>query len=287
MSQAPVQNKFRVGSLELTVVSDGTVLGDAGAIFGVVPRSLWEPLVGPPGSHHRFPQGLNCVIFRSLGKLILIETGMGNKISGKLREHLFPGDYGFLLEDMAKVGIKPEEVDIVINTHLHADHCGWNTAVRNGKVVPTFPRARYWVQKGEWEAARNPNDRTRGTYLPENLGAVEESGQLHLVDGETDVTPEVKIFCTPGHTADHASVAITSGGETALYLGDINQHPIQLERYPWISAFDVLPLLAIETKKKLVERAIREQTLLICVHHPFPGVGRMTQVNGRRSWQPL
>lgn len=287
MSANPVQNKFRVGSLELTVVSDGTVLGDAGATFGVVPRSLWEPLVGPPDSHHRLPQGLNCVIFRSLGKLILIETGMGNKISGKLKEHLYPGDYGFLLEDMARVGIKPEEVDIVINTHLHADHCGWNTAVKDGKIVPTFSKAHYWIQQGEWEAAIHPNERTKGTYLAENLVPIEESGQLHLVDGDADVTPEVKVISTPGHTVDHASVVITSGHETAIYLGDINQHPIQLERYPWVSAFDVLPLLAIETKKKIVERAIREQALLICVHHPYPGVGRIAQVDGRRTWRPL
>ena len=287
MSSTPIQNKFRVGSIDLTVVSDGTVYGDSGAIFGVVPRSLWEPEVGSPNSHHRFPQGLNCVIFRSLGKLILIETGMGNKVSGKFKEHLYPGEYGFLMEDMARVGIKPEDVDIVINTHLHADHCGWNTAVRDGKIVPTFPRARYWIQQGEWEAATNPNDRTRGTYFAENLVPVEKSGQLYLVDGEVDVTPEVKITQTPGHTADHASVIITSGHETAIYLGDINQHPIQLERYAWTPAHDVLPLLSIETKKKIVERAIREQALLICVHHPYPGVGRMTQVGGRRSWQSL
>jgi glyoxylase-like metal-dependent hydrolase (beta-lactamase superfamily II) len=294
------KGRYRVGSLELVVLSDGTFRLDAGAVFGVVPRPMWEPVVEDLDESHRTGLGLNCLLLRSEGRTILIETGVGDK--GRESWQASPLEEGNLLSDLAAHGFRPEDVDIVINTHLHADHCGWNTrylpvrqaglpagqAGRDGKLVPTFPRARYFIQRGEWEAARHPNERTRATYLAENLTPLEESGRLELVEGETRVTSEVVIIPSPGHTEHHASVVITSGGETALYVGDIAQHRVQLERLAWVAAFDVLPLVSLETKRQLLERAIRENALVISVHLPFPGAGRMTATSeGRRRWQPL
>lgn len=275
------------------MLSDGTFRLDAGAVFGVVPRSMWEPVVQDLDEHHRTSLGLNCLLLQSDGRTILIETGVGDK--GRESWLASPLEQGNLLSDLAAHGLQPEDVDIVINTHLHADHCGWNTryvsvdqAGQGKKLVPTFPRARYYIQRGEWEAARHPNERTRATYLPENLTPLEESGRLELVEGETRVTPEVTIIPSPGHTEHHASVVITSGGEAALYVGDIAQHRVQLERTAWVSAFDVLPLVSLETKRRLMERAVRENALVISVHLPFPGAGRMTMTpEGRRRWQPL
>ena len=294
------EGKYRVGSLELVVLSDGTFRLDAGAVFGVVPRPMWEPVVDDLDEHHRTSLGLNCLLLKSDGKTILIETGVGDK--GRKSWLASPLEQGNLLSDLAAHGLRPEDVDIVINTHLHADHCGWNTrylpAEQGGlaaghesddkRLVPTFPRARYFIQRGEWEAARHPNERTRATYLAENLTPLEESGRLELVEGETRVTPEVTIIPSPGHTEHHASVVITSGGEVALYVGDIAQHRVQLERTAWVSAFDVLPLVSLETKRRLMERAVQENALVISVHLPFPGAGRMTMTpEGRRRWQPL
>jgi glyoxylase-like metal-dependent hydrolase (beta-lactamase superfamily II) len=287
------RGKYRVGSLELVVLSDGIFRLDAGAVFGVVPRLMWEPLVGDLDEHHRTSLGLNCLLLQSEGKTILIETGVGDK--GRKSWLASPLADGNLLSDLAAHALRPEDIDIVINTHLHADHCGWNTrylaadqADRDKKLVPTFPRARYFIQRGEWEAARHPNERTRATYLAENLTPLEENGQLELVDGETPVTSEVVIIPSPGHTEHHASVVITSSGEVALYVGDIAQHRVQLERTAWVSAFDVLPLVSLETKRRLMERAVRENALVISVHLPFPGAGRMTVTSeGRRKWQPL
>jgi len=294
------KGRYRVGSLELVVLSDGTFRLDAGAVFGVVPRLLWEPVVEDLDESHRTSLGLNCLLLQSEGKTILIETGVGDKARESWQAS--PLEEGNLLSDLAAHGFRPEDVDIVINTHLHADHCGWNTrylpvrqaglsagqADQDRKLVPTFPRARYLIQRGEWEAARHPNERTRATYLAENLTPLEESGHLELIEGETRVTSEVMVIPSPGHTADHASVVITSGGEVALYVGDIAQHRAQLERLAWVSAFDVLPLVSLETKRGLMERAIRENALVISVHLPFPGAGRMTTTpEGRRHWQPL
>jgi len=286
------RGRYRVGSLELVVLSDGTFRLDAGAVFGVVPRLMWEPVVEDLDDSHRTSLGLNCLLLRSEGKTILIETGVGDK--GRESWQASPLGEGNLLSDLAAHGLRPEEVDIVINTHLHADHCGWNTryqpsgeASGDGKLTPTFAHARYFIQRGEWQAARRPNERTRATYLAENLTPLEESGQLELVEGETRVTSEVSIIPSSGHTEHHASVVITSGSETALYVGDIAQHRVQLERLAWVSAFDVLPLVSLETKRRLMERAIRENALVISVHLPFPGAGRVTMTpEGRRQWQP-
>jgi glyoxylase-like metal-dependent hydrolase (beta-lactamase superfamily II) len=294
------KGKYRVGSLELVVLSDGTFRLDAGAVFGVVPRPMWEPVVEDLDESHRTSLGLNCLLLQSEGKTILIETGVGDKARESWQAS--PLEEGNLLSDLAAHGFQPEDVDIVINTHLHADHCGWNTrylpirqaglsagqADQDRKLVATFPRARYLIQRGEWEAARHPNERTRATYLAENLTPVEESGHLELIEGETRVTSEVVVIPSPGHTEHHASVVITSGGEVALYVGDIAQHRAQLERLAWVSAFDVLPLVSLETKRGLMERAMRENALVISVHLPFPGAGRMTTTpEGRRRWQAL
>jgi glyoxylase-like metal-dependent hydrolase (beta-lactamase superfamily II) len=281
-----VADWFPLGDCQLLVVSDGIFRLDAGAMFGVTPRVMWEPLVGPLDEAHRLAAGLNCLLVRLEGRLIIVETGVGNKPTR------VPGgadvtEAGTLLEDLARQGIQPQDVDIVVNTHLHYDHCGGNTTYRDGKLAPTFARARYLLQKGEWEEANHPNERTRASYLPENLEPLAESRQLELVDGEVDVTKGVRILPAPGHTAHHAIVEVTSAGQTALYIGDVAQHPLMLERLVWISSFDVLPLVSLETKKRVLERALAEDALLISPHCPPPGIGRLRLVGGKHKWQSL
>jgi glyoxylase-like metal-dependent hydrolase (beta-lactamase superfamily II) len=278
----------RLGSLDLHILSDGTYYQDAGAVFGIVPRVMWERIVQPKvDSQHRMPLGLNCLLVHSRGKLVLIETGVGDKEGH--RRQASPAGEGTLLIELAALGIRPDEIDVVINTHLHADHCGWNTKqLEDGKLVPTFPKARYLIQRGEWEAATHPNERTRATYLAENLLPLEEAGALELIDGERSVTPEITVIDTRGHTEDHASVVLSSGGETAIYIGDMVQHHVQLERTAWVSSFDLLPLVSMETKRRIVERAVRDRALIISVHSPFPGLGRMTVgEDGKKHWEPV
>jgi glyoxylase-like metal-dependent hydrolase (beta-lactamase superfamily II) len=226
---------------------------------------------------------MNCLLVRSSGKLVLIETGTGDKEGH--RRQASPAADGNLMSELDAAGVRPEEVDIVVNTHLHADHCGWNTRAEGDRAVPTFPNARYLIQRGEWEAATHPNERTRATYFSENLLPLEDAGQLELIDGEHSVTPEITIIDTHGHTFDHASVVLSSGGETAIYIGDLVQHHIQLERTAWVASFDLLPLVSMETKKRIVERALRERALIISVHDEFPGLGRITMgEDGKKHW---
>lgn len=283
MSATPI---YRVGSREVRVLSDGVIWLDAGAVFGLVPKIMWQRVTGETNELNQIPLALNCLLLESDGKTVLIETGQGNKDFEQTRRRGWEPDHGKLIEDLARNGVQPADVDIVINTHLHNDHTGWNTVENSdGELAVTFPNARYYIQRGEWEDAMHPNERTRATYLPENLLPVEAAGQIEFIDGETQITSDITVIETPGHTAEHASVVIANGGESAIYLGDMIQHQVQLERVAWLSAFDVLPLINLETKKRLIADAIKNSSLLVAVHNPFPGVGRMSAgERGRNVW---
>jgi glyoxylase-like metal-dependent hydrolase (beta-lactamase superfamily II) len=277
---------LRLGDLELLVVSDGVLRQDAGAAFGLTPRVMWEPYVPDLDDKYRLGMGLNCLVVRGGGKTVLVETGVGGK-SGRIPGAAGIEGSGTLLQNLAREGIRPEDVDIVVNTHLHFDHAGGNTVTSDGRPAPAFPRARYLIQKGEWRVASSPNERTRATYLAENFEPLEDARQVELVEGETEIIKGVRLLPAPGHTADHCIVELDSGGELALYVGELAQHPVMLERIAWISAFDVLPLVSLETKKRVIERALERRALIVSVHAPYPGLGRLRLEEAKRRWEPL
>ena len=277
---------LRLGDLELLVVSDGVLRQDAGAVFGLTPRVMWEPYVPELDGKHRLPMGLNCMVVRGEGKTVLVETGVGTKAS-RLPGAAETEGSGALLLNLEREGIRPEDVDIVVNTHLHFDHAGGNTLISEGKPVPAFPRARYLIQKGEWRVASSPNERTRATYLAENFEPLEDARQVELVEGEVEIVKGLRLVPAPGHTADHCIVELDSGGELALYVGELAQQPVMLERIAWISAFDVLPLVSLETKKRVIERALERRALIVSVHAPYPGLGRLRLEDSSRRWEPL
>jgi len=273
----------RIGDLELLVVSDGVMRQDAGAVFGLVPRIMWERYAGALDEQYRMRLGLNSMLVRAEGKLILVDTGCGSKGS-KAPGAVSTEESGHLLENLRQAGVAPEDVDVVVNTHLHFDHCGGNTAISDGKLIPAFPRAKYVIQAGEWEAAAHPNERTRGTYLPENIEPLVDAKRVELVRGEGELAKGVRVVPAPGHTADHCAVELESDGEMAVCIGEVAQHPVMLERLAWISAFDVLPLVSLETKRRMLEGAADRRALLISVHAPYPGLGRLRVEDGKRKW---
>ena len=277
---------LKLGDLELLVVSDGILRQDAGAVFGLTPRVMWEPYVPDLDDSYRLPMGLNSLFVRGGGKTVLVETGCGGK-RGRTPGAAGTETAGALVENLAREGIRPEDVDIVVNTHLHFDHAGGNTVIADGRPAPAFPRARYLIPKGEWAAASSPNERTRATYLAENFEPLEDARQVELVEGEAEVIPGLRMVPAPGHTADHCIVEADSGGELAVYVGELAQHPVMLERVAWISAFDVLPLVSLETKKRVIERAIDRRALIVSVHAPYPGLGRLRLDDSKRRWEPL
>lgn len=275
---------LQIGRVEITLVSDGLVWLDGGGAFGLVPRVRWKKLL-PPDELNRVPLNLNCLLIRSEGKIILVDTGLGNHLTDKQRRNFgLVRDDGGLTQALARVGIAPEKVDIVINTHLHADHCGGNTSYRDEskELVPTFSKAEYWIQRLEWADAAFPNERTRTAYLAQNFIPLEKTGQLKLVNGDTRVSSEVYTVITRGHTRAHQSVVIESEGNDALYTGDLATLAIHFERLAWVTAYDVEPLETIETKRRWQHWALERDALIIFPHDTQIPVARLRKdIEGR------
>jgi glyoxylase-like metal-dependent hydrolase (beta-lactamase superfamily II) len=256
----------RLGGVNLHIVSDGVTWSDGGGPFGLVPKVLWEEVI-QPDELNRVPMSLNCLLIESEGKRILVDTGHGDKLSDKERQYMNLAGERRLLGSLERLGLAPEDIDIVINTHLHGDHCGGNTSFlggRDGQPMPTFPRAEYWIQRLEWADASYPNERTKGTYFAHNFVPLEESGQVRLLYGDTRVTSEVRCIITRGHTRAHQSVVIESEGKAAIYLGDLSPLAVMMERLAWVPAYDVEPLETIETKRRIRQWALEKCRWAIC-----------------------
>jgi glyoxylase-like metal-dependent hydrolase (beta-lactamase superfamily II) len=209
------------------------------------------------------PTGLNSVVVRSGEKTILIETGIGNKLPEKMAK--IYNQPARLLDNLAAAGIAPEDVDIVINSHLHFDHCGWNT-IRNGdKVVPTFPRATYYAQEGEWRHARQQHERDAVSYMTVNYDPLVENGQMELLNGNREIVPGVSVEVFPGHTENMQAVILHSGGKTACYISDLIPTRAHLDP-TWVMAFDLSPIATIDNRKRYYARAIPEKWLTIFTH---------------------
>ena len=255
-------HRTTLGDFELTVVSDGTYFLDGGAFFGVVPKTMWSKKV-TPDEQNRLDAGLNSLLVRTGKKNILIETGIGNKLSEKMVQiYKQPAK---LLDNLHTAGVAPEEIDIVINTHLHFDHCGWNTVRHDGKIAPTFPRAKYYAPEGEWQYARHPSERDAISFISENYDPLVESGQMTLLRGSEEILPGISVKTFPGHTAHMQAVIVSSGGLTACYISDLIPTSVHIN-ITWGMAFDLYPLETIESRKKYYAQAIPERWLTVFTH---------------------
>lgn len=254
---------MNIGDFELTALSDGTYYLDGGAFFGIVPKVLWSKRV-PCDEKNRVPTGLNSVLVRSGDQNILIETGIGNKLSEKMVS--LYGQPAQLLGNLSAAGVTPEDVHIVINTHLHFDHCGWNTIRDGGGIKPAFPKAKYYVQEGEWKHAHQ-GQRDTVSYLHENYDPLVESGQMELLRGAQEIVPGISVETFPGHTRDMQAVIIQSGGKTACYISDLIPTSAHVE-VNWVMGFDLYPLETIESRKRYYSRALPENWLTMFTHDP-------------------
>jgi glyoxylase-like metal-dependent hydrolase (beta-lactamase superfamily II) len=256
-------HRLTLGDYELTAISDGIYPLDGGAFFGVVPKVLWAKKVRVD-EKNLVPAGLNSVVVRTGRHTVLIETGIGNKLPEKMAK--LYGQPALLLDNLQAAGITPEDVDIVIDTHLHFDHCGWNTVRQGEKVVATFPNAKYYVQEGEWRHAHE-NQRDSVSYLSENYDPLVESGQMKLLHGDQELIPGVSVKVFPGHTRDMQAVIIRSGGQTACYISDLIPTSAHIE-LNWVMAFDLYPLETIESRKRYYAEAIPKKWLTMFTHDP-------------------
>ncbi len=259
-----VRARTQVGDFELTVCTDGTYKLDGGAMFGVVPKTLWQKRAAAD-EQNRILLGLNTVVVHTGQHTVLIETGIGNKQPAKLRE--IHENQELLPSSLAAAGISVEEVDFVINTHLHFDHCGWNTTLQpDGSVTPTFPNARYFAHRGEVEHGRLQLERDGVSYLSPNYEPLIESGQMTLVDGhDMVVCPGIRVELFPGHTAQMMGVHIESKSQHACYISDLIPTSAHLDT-TWAMGYDLDPLETIVQRKRFYQQAIPERWLVLFTH---------------------
>jgi glyoxylase-like metal-dependent hydrolase (beta-lactamase superfamily II) len=267
-----VRGQSTLGDLELTVLSDGTYLLDGGAMFGVVPKPLWEKRI-PANERNQILLGTNTVVVRTGKHTVVIETGIGNKLSEKQRS-IFDAKQ-LLMASFGAAGIRVEEVDVVINTHLHFDHCGWNTTRReDGSIVPTFPNAHYFVHRGEVEHGHLQLERDAVSYISDNYDPLIANGQMTLIEppsGQMEIVPGVSVEVFPGHTAQMMAVMLDSGGCRACYISDLIPTVAHLD-VTWVMGYDLYPLTCIEQRNRFLSRAVPEEWLVLFTHdhnHPM------------------
>ena len=261
-------HRLTLGDTELIILSDGTYVLDGGAMFGVVPKVLWEKRI-KADERNRITLGLNSLLIRNGKQTVLVETGIGPKLNEKSRE--IHQNQMLLLESFRQAGVSPDAIDIVINTHLHFDHCGWNTHYdANGKPVPTFPNAVYYAQQGELDHAHEQHERDRVSYLTDNYDPLVRSGQMRLLKGNAEITSGISVELYPGHTRDLQAVNIKAGDKTVCYISDLI--PTSYHTDPtWVMGYDLYPLDSINNRHRFYQRAIPEKWLVVFTHdHEMP-----------------
>ncbi len=270
MKPGPLVQTRKVGTLTVHAIQAGGQRLDGGAMFGVVPKPLWEKRI-PADERNRIQLGMRCLLIEHQSGLLLIDTGAGNKEDQKFKDIYGIENEGAngrtSLEDgLAQLGVKPDDVSIVINTHLHFDHAGGNTyRDERGQICLSFPNARYIVKRGEYDYATHPNERTSASYFERNFMPVVKAHKFEFVIREKEIVRGIRVVPTPGHTPFHQSVLIESSGERAFFLADMMPTHAHLP-LPWIMGYDVEPLVTLETKRRILRQAEDEDWLLIFEH---------------------
>jgi methylmalonyl-CoA epimerase len=269
-----------LGDLELITLSDGFIRLDGGAMFGTVPRTLWEKRL-PPDDANRIPLGMRPLIVRG-EKTLLIDAGCGDKMDAKSAA-IYGLDRSYHLDhSLAEAGLTPGDIDIVLASHLHFDHVGGFTArAGDGSIVPRFPNARYVAHRGEWHDATHPHERNRASYLQENFVPLQERGVLTLVDEGAEIMPGVTFRHSGGHTPNHQVVMIASGGTTAVFTADMYPTTVHIPD-PWVMGYDLYPMDTLAFKRAFAKEAIEREYLLFFEHEPSMAAGYLREKDGKR-----
>jgi glyoxylase-like metal-dependent hydrolase (beta-lactamase superfamily II) len=274
---------MKFGKFDLHIISDGTFMLDGGQMFAVVPKVLWEKRI-PADSRNRIRLGLVSLLIQTGRENILVETGIGDKFDAKFNEIYGVEHVRTLPGELEKLHLNPADIDIVINTHLHFDHCGWNVRRENGNLVPTFPRARYYVQRGEWEDAHHATERSRASYLQQFFAAAEP--QTEFLDGDAEIVRGVRVEVGAGHTRFMQCVRVESEGDTAYYPSDLVPTVAHLP-YPWMTSFDLYPLETLANKKRFLPELADANALMVFTHGACVPWARLVKIDGKISSHPV
>ncbi|PYT02602.1 MAG: MBL fold metallo-hydrolase [Acidobacteria bacterium] len=272
---------MQFGDYRVEVVPDAEFRLDGGAMFGVVPRALWQR-VAPPDEENRVRLNANCLYVEAAGERILVETGIGDKWSPRRVEMYAVRRERSLGESLqALTGCAPEDLTVVVNTHLHFDHAGGNTLLDDaGRAVPAFPNARYFVSRGEYEHAERPHERDRASYLPENWRPLAESGQLELKPADYEVVPGLRLETVTGHSRTMQCVRLERGGRTLFGFADLVPTRAHVPA-AWVMGYDLYPVETLEAKRRMLPRAAREGWLCLFYHDPEAPLCRIVEEDGK------
>jgi glyoxylase-like metal-dependent hydrolase (beta-lactamase superfamily II) len=273
------------GELEVLPIHGGNFYLDGGAMFGVVPKTLWEKKA-PADERNRIRLAANSLLLRANRRLILVETGNGTRWTPKLRSIYGIQDGDPLKDSLARAGVTPENIDMVINTHLHFDHAGGNTRPVDSRDVPAFPNAQYVVQRAELAHAMNPTERDRASYFEDRVAPITDAGQWQLVDGDVQIVPGVSVVRIPGHNADIQAVKISGGDRTLLFVADMlpTRHHLALA---WMPGYDLYPLQTLETKRKRITEIVNEGWIVAFGHDPDYPAATLPERNGKIEFEPI
>jgi len=254
--------RITLGDFELSIFSDGLYPLDGGTFFGVVPKVMWSKKA-VADERNFVTAGLNSLLIRTGTQNLLVETGIGNKLSEKMIK--IYGQPARLLDNLSAGGVAPDDIDIVINTHLHFDHCGWNTVRRGDRLVATFPRAKYYAQEGEVLHGHEQHIRDALSYISDNYDPLVKSGQMELLRGDREIVPGVSVRVFPGHTFHMQAVIVTSGGKTACYISDLIPTAAHID-LTWVMAFDLSPIDTIDSRQRYYGEALPGKWLTVFTH---------------------
>ncbi len=275
--------RYRVGELELISLFDGYIRLDGGAMFGVVPRTLWEKQT-PPDDRGRILLAMRPLVVRGV-RTMLIDAGLGDKDDAKFQD-IYGVDRSRNLDmTLTEAGLRPEDIDIVLASHLHFDHCGGFTyRTADGRIRPKFPRAQHVVRRGEWDDATHPHERNRASYLPDNFVPLADAGVLQLVDEDRTIMPGVRVKRTGGHCMHHQVIYIESGGETAVFAADLVPTTAHLPN-PWIMGYDLYPMDTLAAKKTFFADVVEKSALVFFEHDPAVAAAYIREDKGKRRYE--
>ena len=273
--------RHTLGDFELITLSDGFIALDGGAMFGVVPRTLWEKRL-PPDDSNRIPLGMRPLIVRNGKQTVIIDAGCGDKMDPKLAQ-IYKLDRRYHLDHaLAEAGLTAEDIDIVVASHLHFDHVGGFTKFgKDGSLVPRFPKAKYIAHRAEWDDATHPHERNRASYLQENFVPIKDAGVLTLVDDGAEIIPGVRYRRSGGHTPNHQVVMIESRGRTAVFTADMYPTSVHVPD-PWVMGYDLYPMDTLAFKRAFAKEAIEREYLLFFEHDPSMAAGYLREKDGKR-----